>query len=341
MADVRTFGAIGNGVTDDITAINNGLITGDITIQNGIFLISASIKIPSNRTVYIKNAKIKMADESYDNFFRNSDFVNGNSNINIIGQGNACLDGNVVNNDDDYATYGPMTSDTIYRYIGICYNKVTTFEISGLTIVDFPHWFMSIGHSSAGVIHDLRLNIYTTTMNQDGIDCGYSHDIEVYNIYGYAADDFMCHGCSVNKTLGLIVVRDDPSYFIGDHYNINIHDCINYSTTARGLTLLYGDGNKLHDLKYDNVRIKICVSLFYFGFITPYYETAPTKDDCYNITSDGVIVDIATDAHVIEVFDDCKDVTITNLTNNTGKALYSEAANLDVVSFLVNGVDQS
>ena len=120
--DVRTYGAIPDGVTDSAASINSALLVGNVIIQNGKFLLSESIKIPSNRTVYIRNAKIKLADTIYDNFLRNSDFVNGNTSVNVIGIGNAVFDGNSVNNLDGYATYGPTGyphSEFGYRYFGI------------------------------------------------------------------------------------------------------------------------------------------------------------------------------------------------------------------------------
>jgi hypothetical protein len=61
VVDVKTFGATGDGTTDDAASIQAAVNAGNIIIQNGTFKLTTSIKIPSNRTVYLWNCKVKMA----------------------------------------------------------------------------------------------------------------------------------------------------------------------------------------------------------------------------------------------------------------------------------------
>ena len=77
MIDVRTYGAKGDGVTDAVNGINAALLIDDVIIRDGRYLISSPIIIPSNRTVYGKNAEVFAKSGTFDNMFRNSDFTGG------------------------------------------------------------------------------------------------------------------------------------------------------------------------------------------------------------------------------------------------------------------------
>jgi hypothetical protein len=320
--DVRRYGAVPDGTTDCINAINTGLLAGDVIIQNGVFLISASIKIPSNKTVYIKNAKIKMANSSYDNFFRNSDFSGGNNNINIIGQGMAILDGNSANNDDDYATYGLRTNSS-YRYIGIIFCNVTTFSISGIQVADHPHWTIYLQKSSFGSVHDIYINQYLLTVNQDGIDMGHgSHDIEIYNIKGYTRDDVFA---IIVSNYSDLAVRDIPDWNKGNVYNIDYHDVDIYNC-AQGstLALIAGDGGKIYNIDQESMRIRTGGTIWFSNY-TGYWDVDPVKGDTHDITMNNITMDnmsVGRD-YLFYFGQSCMDVTATNITNNTGEPMYT------------------
>ena len=344
--DIRTLGALPDGSTDCAAIINSGLLSGDVIIQNGVFVISTSIKIPSNRTVYIKNAKIKLTNGSYNNFFCNSDFT-GNTNINIIGQGNAVLDGNTANNNDSYATYSKNTLNS-YRYCGIYFDNVNGFQIKGIKMVDRPHFAM-LFHNCYGsvgtpaVLKDVYINYYTLTANQDGIDWSWGcHDVDVDDCRGWSADDWRitCAGAYGD------FVRPVAGYNVGDIYNLDIDgDIIMSAHNGALLPIICSGGNKIHDINVNNAHMYVAGSLIFSQYGAPYEGVpAPTKDEIYNITMDQVIFDykgVNPTNYVCAIGESCKDVTITNFTNNTGKALYTESGGLDVQNFKINGTDQS
>jgi len=335
--DIRLFGAIPDGTTDATAAIQAAVNAGDILIQDGNYLISSSIKIPSNRTVYGKNASLKRADDTYDNFFRNSDFTNGNVNVKIIGQGNFCLDGNSANTYDNDSTHG-LRNDNTHKYFGIVMGNVDGFDISGVNFIDYTRWNILLHKAINGTVHDLYFNYYNTTKNQDGIDIlNGCHDITIYNIYGYTGDDFITFFVG-NKPDFYAPV---PDKYVGDIYNISITNIKTYGTAYHPIIFISGDGNKIHDIAIDYWVIKSCQFFVYFG-LAGYYTAPPSKDDVYNITFNNITIVAQWDAQaVIKVLNDCKDITFTNFTNSTGKADYYEAASLSVDNFYINGVNKS
>jgi polygalacturonase len=329
-ADVKTFGAVGDGSHDDAADINTAVAAGNIIIQNGTFKISASIKIPSNRTVYLFNCKLKMANSSFDNFFRNSDMDGGNSNIYIIGLGGAELDGNCTNNSDGYATYGinppagPITG-TAYRYIGIIFCNVDGFEIRNLYLSFIPHWSFYLQKTRNGSVHDIFIEKDTEIVNQDGIDLGHGcHDVDIYNMAIECADDFSA--IAVANYSGF-AYTGFVGWNVGDCYNISYYDIDIYDMKAGAiLAPLIGDGGKIYNVSIENVRIRKGGSIFYGSYLG-YNDVACVKTDFHDITIDNVRFDtIQTRTNVFYFGQSMMDFAATNIVNNTGATLYTLTA---------------
>ncbi|RAV14860.1 right-handed parallel beta-helix repeat-containing protein [Paenibacillus contaminans] len=106
--NVRWFGAEGNGVADDTSAIQAAIdIEETVYIPNtdtSVYLISDTIKIPSNRQIIFANGvTLKLKNNVNKIMIQNSDITNGNNNIAIIG---GKLDANKQNQSGgaDFAT---------------------------------------------------------------------------------------------------------------------------------------------------------------------------------------------------------------------------------------------
>lgn len=336
--DVRSLGASPAGLVSCAAAVNAGIAGGgEFIFQNGTFLLDESIKIPSNTTIYIKNAILKMADASYDNLFRNSDFTGGNVNVKIIGLGNACLDGNSANNYDENTLYG-VGSDNTYHYLSIAFGNVNGFEISGLNFVDIARWNIVLQSCTNGIVGDLYFNYFTLTANQDGIDLLQGcNNISISNIKGYTADDLFAVAVGEKPDFYVPI----PNWSVGDIHDITINDIYLYHTAYHVFITLGGDGNKIYDIDCNDWKVGSCFFLTYFG-LAGYYNVAPSKTDVQNITFDNIEVLTQGDAGaVIRALEPCQNIAYTNFTNSTGKADYSEGAGVDVENFTINGAQQS
>ena len=343
--DVKTFGATGDGVTDDTTFIQAAVSAGSCIIQSGTFRITASIKIPSNRIVYLKNCILRMGNAAYDNFFCNADLVNGNSNIKIIGIGNVEFDGNAANRNDGYAAYGgsivvssnpALINPNFYKYNALIFCKVDDFEISGLYIYNNPHWGFHIQKCSNGIIHDICINDSVTVECQDLINNAHSHDIEVYNITALdCPDDLTAFGSNDVMALSYLFCANPNK---GDIFNINMHDIRLYYTGYHFTVFIGGDAQNQYDIIIKNVKIDYCQNLCYTG-LAGFYDVRPTKEEIKNITMDNIQIDVASGASLIDFWESCSHIVITNFRNNTGKTDYSITAGRDVTdNVTINGV---
>lgn len=95
--NVKSFGAVGDGVTDDLVAFNEAIKTGKpVYIPDGVYRVSGGIRLPSNAFIWgsgIDKAIIRFTDDAPtgDCLVFNDDIQRGNTNINIS---NLTLDGN-------------------------------------------------------------------------------------------------------------------------------------------------------------------------------------------------------------------------------------------------------
>ena len=149
-----------------------------------IWNIHTAILLPSNMTVVLEDAHLRLCDGVFDNIFRNRSIFTPEGNtlegeqegIHIIGSGNALLDGGEHNglveqmHRDDPVKY-PRLSVNLMIFL----HNVRNFTVSGLHFVNARWWAVCCVYC-----HE----------NQDGVDlrigCEY---ITIENITGVTGDD--------------------------------------------------------------------------------------------------------------------------------------------------------
>jgi len=341
----RTASVTMDGTTDNATAINNTLAAGsNVYITGGICVIGASIKIPSGRRVYFKNCSIKLKDNAIDNFFCNSAFDAGNTGLYVYGLGNAIWDGNAANNYDGYATYGPAgwspaPGNSSYRYWTTALININQFNISGLNIVDYNHWNLGFQKATNGTVSNIYSNyslyINAAAANKDFTDILIgSNNIAFSNIRAIAEDDFaaICTGQRPGFRYPL------TDWQIGSIHDISFTNCkIENTAFAFRIVGESADGNSMYNITGSNIRMRVGGSFMQMGLAT-YYTTAPTQNTLKDFTFDNVTIDSSSYGYALYATVDCKDLTFTNWTNNSGQPNLSVTAGKAVNGISINSV---
>lgn len=286
-ADVRAFGAKGDGFTDDAPSIQAAVNAIHIAGGGGVYtpastndyVIDASIKLYDNIVLYGDGSRSRLYVKSKNNpdtqsvpAIVNDDFNGGNSNISII---NISINGNRAGNTTTTIHPGPN---------GIHFEKVTNLYISncyafncqyeGLytylchEVRTFNNYWNDNGptNEGAGVLVDTS---YDVTISGDNY-----YNNGLFNLYISASHDVAVSGITANDTKAFECIKiANSSYRVA----INSSSIINSTTSGiRVLANCYGvtiNGCVLDNHPYNGIVVYNAFSVIVSGNICTNCDT--------------------------------------------------------------------
>lgn len=294
-------------------ATENGSRTATVS---GKFIISEAIRIPSNFTLILDSAHLRLADGSYTNIFVNEHHdteigrtVQGTDrNISIIGRGEAILDGGEYNglSEKNHSRDG---MPPIWKNNLVLFTNVDGFKLSGLHCRNQRWWALNFVYCSNGYIgnidfcandtaidengneyHGLIRSKYAEVLvkNADGIDLRQGcHDILIENITGFTEDDSV----ALTALNGRIEKAFGVEGLSSDLCRVEIRN-IRTASFCTNVRLLNQGDIALHDILVDGVydvgaespymdRGRYAVRV---GDTNMYGTRHATEDETYNIT---------------------------------------------------------
>lgn len=304
--NVKTYGAKGDGSTDDTTAINNAISAanaaggGTVLFPSGTYS-SKSIRLKNNVTLYLDGATLKArsgidAPEAnpYDDYqdFGHSHFHNALiwgenlNNIKIMGKGT--IDGNGYLSTSDSPGSGQGDK-------AISLKLCTNVEIGGLdasnrlTMTKFGHFAMLITGCDKVDIHDIFVpNV--TSGQRDFLDIMQCNDVTVTNIESlYTNDDTIKLGSDYSlgfkRPSSNIVVKNVKAktncnvLMIGSETvapisNVSFSDITVLGAGKAGLGIMSNDGSVV-----DGVTLTNCTMT---GTTSPVYIKITNRGRCPN-----------------------------------------------------------
>ena len=142
---------------------------------SGNWEISEAIRLPSNFTLILEDAHLRMADGVYSNMF-----VNGNHekeigkttagtdrNINIIGRGKAILDGGKYNGLSE-KTQLQNGLPPIWKNNLVLFTNVDGFKISGISCRNQRWWALNFIYCCNGYLGNINFCANDTAIDTDG-----------------------------------------------------------------------------------------------------------------------------------------------------------------------------
>jgi polygalacturonase len=236
---------------------NEVVIKANPNNENGVWYIAKAIELPSNMTVYIDNCTLRLADGVFCHIFCNSlaylenpDVQDEQSNIHIIGIGNAILDGGNHNGLMERTSEKDGFPHISYNTT-VLFRNVRNFSVKGIHIMNPRWWAMTFIYAQDGIISDVSFYAINNVPNQDGIDLRVGcNNILIENISGLTGDDSialtalsgrfekkMCV-CGKDTDIHDITIKNIQTEVTGGHHIIR---------------LLNHDGNKLYNIHISDV----------------------------------------------------------------------------------------
>ncbi len=301
-----------------------------------VWNISSAILLPSDMTVLLEDAHLRLTDGCYDNIFRNRNIFTpeGNTlegeqrNIRILGSGNALLDGGNHNglveqmHRDDPVKW-PRLSVNLLVFL----HNTRDFTIEGLNIINSRWWSVCLVYCRWGRVANLDFKMYGTSENQDGVDlrigCEY---ITVENITGITGDDTVALTALPKDHL----VPETALYVEGkswDIHDITIRNIISSSHGCGVVRFLCEDGAREYNITVDGIKDttgSISGTAIIMGTTDPHFANPGHKmGDFENI----VIRNVFTQGQRgISIAEPVKNLVVENLTtygvNEVGLRFY-------------------
>lgn len=213
-----------------------------------IWNIGECINLHTGSYVVLDNCHLRLEDDTHIHFFQNSTCLkeewwkpeHRQYDIQIIGQGNAVLDGGNHNGvfESHFAEYddrGNLIRTINYKglgtsriNIGIDFKNAERTTVKGLRFINQRYWGLCYEICSYGHVADLNFESYGREIpNQDGVDIRVGcNNFLIENIYGSTGDDAVAltnfgttYGCDfLTKDTGLdidihdIIIKNIRSY---------------------------------------------------------------------------------------------------------------------------------
>ncbi|MBO7344865.1 MAG: hypothetical protein J6U92_02870 [Clostridia bacterium] len=247
-------------------------------VISGNYEISSAIVLPSNFTIILSDCHLKLAEGVFCNIFTNYATANAlntakdsDTNIHILGQGKALLDGGVFNGltERNAKELGkPMTVNNL-----ILFTNLENFSIKNISLCNQRWWSINLmycrnGHIAnidivaddsilyvGGYRHDdwgymdLVMNHLEMLRNADGVDVRIGcHDLLIENITGFTEDDTVALTGLYRNTASPYAVKDLPC----DIYSVIIRN-VKSSSWCANVRLLNQGGVKLYNVLIDGL----------------------------------------------------------------------------------------
>ena len=298
-------------------AVKKGSCTATVS---GRWIIDATIRIPSNFTLILKNCHLRMADGCFSNLFVNEhhDTELGKTpegtdrNISIIGREEAILDGGEYNGLSE-KTQLQNGLPPIWKNNLVLFTNVDGFKISGISCRNQRWWALNFIYCCNGylgnidfcandtaidangtVYHGLFRNKYAEVLvkNADGIDLRQGcHDIVIENISGFTEDDTI----ALTGLNGRLEQTFSVSGLSSDICNVTIKN-VKSAAFCTIVRLLNQGDVKLHDIIIDSVydmsanspHLDKGLYAVRVGDTHMYGTRHATKEETYNISIKNV-----------------------------------------------------
>ena len=278
--------------------------------QSTVWTIDETILLPSHMTVVIDNAHLRMADGVIARMFCNSEAdsdlgrtqAGEQTDIHIVGRGDALLDGGLPNGLDEFTSLKDGMPH-IQMNVTIHLHNVRHFSIENLHIRDQRWWAIELLFARDGVISDIRFELTRHEQdscarwrNQDGVDLRVGcSDILIRNISGETGDDTIALTALTgpqHEALQLVEGRDT------DIHDVLIQNVRAVTNMCAIIRLLHQYGNKIYNISMRDIfdvsrpgesnRTQMVLRLGENGYHGGNPANMAKPFDMYNITAENI-----------------------------------------------------
>lgn len=359
--NIKDYGAVGDGKTDDAAAIQKAIDAcheakgGRVIVPSGHTYLAGPFDLKSNIDFHVEANAVVLAnpDESIytksafrENPGEGTIWIGGENIENVTISGGGTIDGNGVSFmgeelDDSYVLKPFNVLDPRPHALTIIGGK--NIRIRDLTIRNSAYWTVHLIGCDDVAISDITLLNSLKVRNSDGIDLDHSKNVRITNCYIESGDDCIClknrreydeFGVCENITVtGCTMTSRSCAIKIGSENmdtirNVVFNNCI-INASNRGVGIQNRDEGIVSDIMFSNMIIQSQLfSDVWWGKAEPIYITAYRRAKINHKDANWRFPKGATEGSVGEV----KNITFSNIKCSGENGVYVSAESADKIS---------
>lgn len=275
--DVKTFGAKGDGITDDTTAIQNAInYCNNLIISSGTYLCNVSIT-KSNISIKGKNAILKSKSSATSPI------------INIYGVQNSYLNNvEIINLDFD----GNLQNQSSSSAHGITYNYVNNINLDTINMVNIYRCCLFFSNATNVNVNNYKTYGCGDPNSETGCVISEMHNVENANFNNVIVDTFHGEGFLIRKSKNIKVNNfkcsngsksGNDAFTTDDCYNISLINFEIDNINHQGIEI-----NSTEKYTIENGKITNC---YRNGLLVSTYSTTQAKASSFGAINNITLSD--------------------------------------------------
>jgi hypothetical protein len=217
--DVRSFGAVGDGIAVETTAIQRAIDAaaaqggGRVLVPGGKRFLTGALFLRSAVNLYLADDGMLLANPDPGDYGSYPGLLNANGAQSLKIGGTGMIDGQAMQFVTGYSQKDERWEPKPFRPRMFSLERCTDLEIAGITFGHSPNWGLHMLGCDRVLVDGIRIRNFLDVPNCDGIDPDRCRDVEIRNCDIVCADD------------GIVVKTSDQKEDFGVTRNVVVKDC--------------------------------------------------------------------------------------------------------------------